>query len=287
MAIKSIDARFLRRYTYLVMSRSAVTITERVLSTVIGLRTRTEEKIMNEHRHAQRDVTHSLSIHCSSPFLQRAVYIYIYIQRLHLLHARRFAGKTRARQRRAYTSPSRPSKFSRGRQVRGPSAAKSALVKVRAWQKKVGWQRASLQIRRDFVTWHKGRRRREVVERGRKGIEKKGRTNRPFRHSPLSRSSRTCADLVPRSVDDRFDCDHLSSSAPWEMLLNFTTNNISYLLRWLWIELSIDQTNVRSIGQSIQRFETVWQLSQLLPMSQLLPLLFFHLYKVENILYLR
>jgi len=85
---------------------------------------RGRKKIMNEHRHAQRDDSLPLSTLAALPRFYRAVYLYTYPAAASLTRTM-FAGKTRARQRRAYTSSSRPSKFSRGRQVRGPSAAKS------------------------------------------------------------------------------------------------------------------------------------------------------------------
>lgn len=143
--------------------------------------------------------------------------IYIYPTPASLTRAM-FAGKTRARQRRAYTSPSRPSKFSRGRQVRGPSAAKSSRESARV-AKKVGWQRASFQFQRDFVTWHKGQAERRRWNGEEKKSRRKGRTNRPFRRS-LFPARHARAPIVPRYAD-RFDCSHLSSSSVhWEMLLN-------------------------------------------------------------------
>jgi len=89
---------------------------------------------MNEHRHAQKD--DSLPLNPALLRFYHGVFIYIYPTAASLTRAM-FAGKTRARQRRAYTSPFRPSKFSRGRQVRGPSAAKSSRESTRV-AKKIG-----------------------------------------------------------------------------------------------------------------------------------------------------
>ena len=179
-------------------------------------------------------MTHSLSTLLFSVFITEYLYIYIYPTAASPTRAM-FAGKTRARQRRAYTSPFRPSKFSRGRQVRGPSAAKSSRESTRV-AKKIGWQRASFQFQRDFVMWHKGQRSVEVGTEKKRSREEKGQAEWtiPFVSFPfsLSFSSRTCAN--PPEIHWSFWRNHLSSSSVhWKILLNAHCRNILYLSYWL------------------------------------------------------
>jgi len=77
ISIKSIDARFLHRYlSYYVWD--AVTITARVFSIIIASPNAEGKKIMNEHRHAQRDDSLPVSTPVALPlFLPCRVFIYI------------------------------------------------------------------------------------------------------------------------------------------------------------------------------------------------------------------
>lgn len=223
ISIKSIGARFLRlsilgcRY-------------DNSMGIFHGLSVPERGRKKQNHEWASacaKGMTHSLSILTALLRFYRAACVFIYIQRLHLLHARCSQAKhVRDSEELIHHILGSPNLAER------PSSPWTELsCQKLSWKcargKKVGWQRASFQIQRDFVTWcGEGRWNEEERE-----VEKKGpgeRTFVPFVALSFSlfpaRHAR--APIVPRFAD-RFDCDHLSSnSVCGETLLDTTMRRI-------------------------------------------------------------
>lgn len=234
--IHKIDRRSLSSSIYL-MSRGAVVITARAFSTVIGPRTRKEKTKSWMSISVRKGMTQPPSQPAVLLCFYQTACIYIYIQRLHLLHARCSQAKhMRDSGELIHHILGSPNLAAAVKSVEPSSAAKSPRESA-ARGKKVGWQRASFQIQRDFVTAAAKGGGTRVVERGRKGVEKKGPGERTFVPlvvlSSFTRHAR--APIVPRSAD-RFDCGHLSSSSVrGDTLLDTTASNTFCLSHWLWV----------------------------------------------------
>lgn len=116
---------------------------------------------MNEDGCAQRDDSLPLNLPPLLSSVFTASRVFIYIQRLHLLHARCSQAKhvrdSEELIHQLLGSPNLAAAVkSAGRQL------PKALVKVRAWQEGRMTARIVPQIQCDFVTWHKGQRSAEV-----------------------------------------------------------------------------------------------------------------------------
>lgn len=166
--------------------------------------------------------------------------IYIYIQRLHLLHARCSQAKhVRDSEELIHHILGSPN-LAAAVKPRGPSSAAKSSRESAARGKKVGWQRASFQIQRDFVTpW-----RRRAAGRGRwneeeKGSGRKGRANEPsfpfVATFSLSLARHARAPIVPRSAD-RFDCrPFIVALRAWRDAARTPPRSNTFCLsRWLW-----------------------------------------------------